>query len=287
MSPPLHIPEDTLERQRLASDPRLSAWVSANAGSGKTHVLSQRVIRLLLDGTEPSRILCLTYTRAAAANMAKRVFDTLAGWTRLDDDALAQRIAELGERKPTPAMMRSARRLFARALETPGGLKIQTIHSFCEAVLHQFPLEANIAGHFEMLDPRMEAALLAEARREMIAGTTDPRHSDLAEAFSTVLRHGGESGLESLLGEIVGRRDALARFITEIGTGPQGRSELLTEFGLDPEETESTILASAWPDPYFSKETALALASRAGISGWNYPWLKSQPPKRRSSALPS
>src|SRR5690606_2023509 len=137
-----------------AADPGVSAWVSANAGSGKTHVLAQRVIRLLLAGTDPSRILCLTYTRAAAANMSNRVFGTLSEWTSLADEELAERIQALEGREPDRDTSRRARRLFAEALETPGGLKIQTIHAFCEWVLHQFPLEANIAAHFEMLDPQ-------------------------------------------------------------------------------------------------------------------------------------
>ncbi|MGY6709903.1 MAG: double-strand break repair helicase AddA [Rhizobiaceae bacterium] len=265
--PGLVIPPETIERQQLASDPGLSAWVSANAGSGKTHVLSQRVIRLLLSGSDPSRILCLTYTRAAAANMSRRVFDTLAEWTRLDDAALEAKIRDLGERTPTPAMLRNARRLFARALETPGGLKIQTIHAFCEAVLHQFPLEANIAGHFEMLDPQMEAALLAEARREMIAGTREPDQPGLAEAFATVLRLGGESGLESLLSEIVARRDALARFIREIGTDEEGRGRLFAEFGLKQNESAETILAAIWPDTFFDLETARRIDDSARLAG--------------------
>src|SRR5690606_1080931 len=122
----------------------------ANAGSGKTYVLSRRVIRLLLAGADPSRILCLTYTRSAAANMALRVFNDLARWTTLTDEQLRDEIAMLAGDEPDEARLRTARRLFACALETPGGLKIQTIHAFCEAVLHQFPLGANIAGHFEL-----------------------------------------------------------------------------------------------------------------------------------------
>src|SRR6266852_5974344 len=85
---PRIIPDDLLRVQIEASDPAVSAWVAANAGSGKTHVLAQRVIRLLLDGALPEKILSITFTKAAAANMAKRVFDTLAKWTTLDDMAL-------------------------------------------------------------------------------------------------------------------------------------------------------------------------------------------------------
>src|SRR6188768_1591350 len=144
MKTPYSIPREIASRQGIAADPRNSVWVSANAGSGKTHVLSRRVIRLLLRGTDPSEILCLTYTRAAAANMAKRVYEDLAGWTALDDDRLAEQIVRLEGIRPDDEKLRRARRLFAEALETPGGLKIQTIHAFCEAILHQFPLEANI-----------------------------------------------------------------------------------------------------------------------------------------------
>ena len=157
--------------------------MSANAGSGKTHVLSQRVIRLLLEGTDPSRILCLTYTRAAAANMSNRVFSTLSEWTMLPDEALVARISENGGPRTEPRAIPRARQLFARALETPGGLKIQTIHAFCESVLHQFPLEANIAAHFQMLDPLMEELLFGEAKRELLTGAMGANAPHLAEAF--------------------------------------------------------------------------------------------------------
>lgn len=185
------IPTDTAVNQARASDPLNSAWVSANAGSGKTHVLAQRVIRLLLRGTDPSKILCLTYTRAAAANMSNRVFATLSQWTTLSDGELAERITALDGRTADLDTLRRARRLFAEALETPGGLKIQTIHAFCESVLHQFPLEANIAAHFEMLDPQMEQALFATAKREMITGVGGGERIELTEAFAIVLEHGG------------------------------------------------------------------------------------------------
>src|SRR5579862_5641802 len=122
--------------QTEVSNPRASAWVAANAGSGKTHVLAQRVVNLLLAGVEPEKILCLTFTKAAAANMAKRVFDTLGSWIALDDDALDRAIGR-GSDGRQPARRALARRLFARALETPGGLKVQTIHAFCTQVLHQ------------------------------------------------------------------------------------------------------------------------------------------------------
>src|SRR5712671_7962119 len=132
------IPEDLRRTQVEASDPAVSAWVTANAGSGKTHVLAQRVIRLLLEGVDPAKILCITFTKAAAANMANRVFDELRRWTALDHVALAAAIKRISDIEPDPALRARARRLFALALETPGGLKVQTIHAFCTRLLHSF-----------------------------------------------------------------------------------------------------------------------------------------------------
>ena len=131
MNAPRKIPDVVRDVQVAASDPGVSAWVAANAGSGKTHVLAQRVIRLLLSGVEPARILCITFTKAAAANMANRVFERLAAWTALDDRALDKAMKEIGVRTIDDALRARARQLFARALETPGGLKVQTIHAFC------------------------------------------------------------------------------------------------------------------------------------------------------------
>jgi len=258
------IPTETARSQAQAADPATSAWVSANAGSGKTHVLAQRVIRLLLSGTDPSRILCLTYTRAAAANMANRVFSTLSEWTALPDAELAERITALEGTQPGSTTMRRARRLFAEALETPGGLKIQTIHAFCEWVLHQFPLEANIAAHFEMLDPQMEAALFAATRRDMISGAGAADGGELAEAFATVLERGGEAGLDALLGEIVRKRDGLRAFIGQVGGDGSGFVALFDAFGFAPGETPAGIAAGLWPLPGFAPTylETLALACR-------------------------
>jgi ATP-dependent helicase/nuclease subunit A len=266
MSRILHVPQDTIDAQAKASQPRISAWVSANAGSGKTHVLAQRVIRLLLDGADPSRILCLTYTRAAAANMANRVFANLSRWATLADTELSAEIATLTGHAPDASRIARARQLFARALETPGGLKIQTIHAFCEAVLHQFPLEANIAGHFEMLDSQMEAALVAEARREMITAAGSD-HPGLGEAFAAVLQIGGEMGLDALLGAIVSQRDALRRFIAQIGEGDPRFVPLFEEFGFSGAETSDALASDIWPDSYFDTNLARAIDARANAAG--------------------
>ncbi len=257
------VPQATRDSQARAADPRHSAWVSANAGSGKTHVLSQRVIRLLLEDTDPARILCLTYTRAAAANMSNRVFSTLSQWTTLTDAALDWRLAEIEGAPPTQARRTLARQLFARALETPGGLKIQTIHAFCESVLRQFPLEANIAAHFEMMDSLMEDALFGQARRELLTGAMGADARPLVEAFADVLDIGGEAGLDALLKEIVAKRDGLRAFLDGVAVDEPPYAALFEEFGLAPHETASTIAAGVWPLPGFSTAYFAAYAAAA------------------------
>ena len=170
------VPEKTRRDQGRASDPRNSAWVAANAGSGKTHVLAQRVIRLLLQGTRPDRILCLTFTKAAAANMSERVLRTLAKWSTLPDSELCDAIVATGEPRPQRAAdLALARVLFAKALETPGGLKTSTIHAFCEGLLHIAPFEANVPASFSVLDDRRKNELLARARQDVAAAArADP-----------------------------------------------------------------------------------------------------------------
>ncbi|MGH6860580.1 MAG: double-strand break repair helicase AddA, partial [Phyllobacterium sp.] len=238
---------ETLAGQNRAANPQDSVWVSANAGSGKTHVLTERVIRLLLDGTDPSRILCLTYTKAAAAVMQNRVFARLSDWATMDEGALAETIEKIDGRRPQPRRLAQARRLFARALETPGGLKIQTIHAFCEAVLHQFPLEANIAGHFELMDDMMQAALAGEARRQVLQAARLGSDNALAAAFADVLNAAGEFGLQELLDEALRRRHDLTQFIRELGDDALRRQAFHSHFGLAEDETENAILSTLWP----------------------------------------
>ena len=163
-TPDRHSRRRCAAQQSEASDPDVSALVAANAGSGKTYVLAQRVINLLLDGVEPEKILCITFTKAAAANMAKRVFDTLAHGPRSTMPRSIRRSRACRASKPDAAPARAARRLFARALETPGGLKVQTIHAFCTRLLHQFPFEANVAARFTVLDEAEQRSCSNDSR---------------------------------------------------------------------------------------------------------------------------
>ncbi|MFT7311661.1 MAG: ATP-dependent helicase/nuclease subunit A, partial [Paracoccaceae bacterium] len=155
--------DDATRAQMDAADPLSSTWLSANAGSGKTRVLTNRVARLLLRKVPPQSILCLTYTKAAASEMQNRLFARLGEWAMMEDGALVSALTELGtDQALTPELLDDARRLFARAIETPGGLKIQTIHSFCAALLRRFPLEAGVPPSFTEMDDRAAEILRNE-----------------------------------------------------------------------------------------------------------------------------
>ncbi|WP_375645385.1 double-strand break repair helicase AddA [Bartonella sp. AA56HLJMS] len=229
------IPEAALDAQATATHPQKNVWVSANAGSGKTHVLSERVIRLLLNGTPPARILCLTYTRAAAAVMQSRIFRTLSSWNELDDVQLQETLTRF-EKKPVNAQkLTYARQLFARALETPGGLKIQTIHAFCEALLHQFMLEANIAGHFELPDDIGRKKLQQESRRELLA------RRDVQPALQQLLQVISEHTFNQLLYEAVEKQHKLSDFLSSL-LSENGEEKLRELFNLAPNETNQYLL---------------------------------------------
>jgi ATP-dependent helicase/nuclease subunit A len=181
------------EAQNRASEPLASTWLSANAGSGKTKVLTDRVARLLLQGVAPQHILCLTYTKAAASEMQNRLFRLLGSWAMLPDADLRAALQAIGEDAGPPAHLADARRLFARAIEAPGGLKIQTIHSFCASLLRRFPLEAHLSPAFTEMDERAARALRAEVL-EQVAGQTQA-FEGLAQVFTG-------SDIEALLAQI-------------------------------------------------------------------------------------
>ena len=196
--------------QAVASRPGLSAWVDASAGTGKTKVLADRVLRLLLAGTAPERVLCLTFTRAAAAEMANRIHRTLGDWARADEAALAGGLAGLLEAPPDEAALDRARSLFLNVLDSPGGIRVQTIHSFCEGVLGRFPLEARIAPHFEVMGERTAQETLRAARDRVIGEAAAGLDETLA-LISVRLREDRFDRLMASLGADRGRVLAMAR----------------------------------------------------------------------------
>ena len=201
--------------QREAAGPSGSVWVSASAGTGKTRVLIDRLLRLMLDGTDPARILCLTFTRAAAAEMANRLNEELARWATSPPEVLAQTLQALTGRMPDEASLAWARQLFARVLETPAGIKIATIHAFCQTLLRRFPLEAGVPAEFAVLDERSAREALIEAGERVIAAARDGNHRDLAEALAVVVRHAPEERFGVLMAKLAAERGKLARALSK------------------------------------------------------------------------
>ena len=252
------IPPQLIAVQHQASDPSVSAWVSANAGAGKTHVLAQRVIRLLLNGTDPAKILCLTFTKAAAANMANRVFDTLGKWIALDDTKLAAEIRKTGAAKTDPRALALARRLFAEALETPGGLKVQTIHGFCTRLLQQFPFEANVAARFAVLDDTQQHQMLEQAAMSVLLDAIGKPDSAAGQALKTATLAASDQTFKGALREAIFMRDRVAAWTAGDGGLARAAGELSAMLGLGAGDTaesieeeffKSTIIPlSQWPD---------------------------------------
>ena len=202
--------------QSDAANPLSSAWVSANAGTGKTHVLTLRVLRLLLSGTPPERILCLTYTKAAAAEMSSRVFTELAKWVTATEEKLSTELAKLIGRDAIEAEAALARTLFTRAIETPGGLKVQTIHAFAERLLQRFPLEAGVPPGFKILDDSNTRELIADAIDGTLREATNGHdQSRLAQALKTAIRYASDTQFDDLLSKAIAERawlDAASRY---------------------------------------------------------------------------
>ncbi|SMX32537.1 double-strand break repair helicase AddA [Maliponia aquimaris] len=240
--------DEATQRQVDAAAPWHSTWLAANAGSGKTRVLTDRVARLLLDGVDPSHILCLTYTKAAATEMQNRLFRRLGSWAMLDASVLHDELQALGvEKQLDPAFLREARTLFARAIETPGGLRIQTIHSFCASLLRRFPLEARVSPQFTEMEERAAELLRAEVL-DRIAEGPDAR---LLQAIAPYVS--GED-TETLTAQVCRRRDAFLP--------PRSEGDIRAAYGLSPGEDEAALLGRVF------------LGSEAALIGALVPVLK-------------
>ncbi len=242
--------DDATLRQMAAARPDCSTWLSANAGSGKTRVLTDRVARLLLNGVDPQHILCLTYTKAAASEMQNRLFQRLGAWAMLDTEALTAALTELGADGPLgETALRDARRLFARAIEAPGGLKIQTIHSFCASLLRRFPLEAGASPQFVEMEDRTARLLRAEIVEQIAAGPD-------ADALYALARHHSGETLDDLTAEIAGKAPLFKAPWTEAG--------LARALGLRPDVTRRGVEAEVFHGHETQLLTRLVSAMSAG-----------------------
>jgi ATP-dependent helicase/nuclease subunit A len=257
------IPDSVRSRQAEASDPSAAVFVSANAGSGKTHVLAQRVIRLMLDGSpagvDPSKILCITFTKAAAANMAARVYDQLKGWIALDDDALDRAMREIGVTDIDADKRQRARRLFAAALETPGGLKVQTIHAFCTRILQQFPFESDVAAHFTVLEERAQSEMLERARMAVLVEAAAAPEKPLGRALKVAVAAAADTKLVAVLNEATTKRAKLMAWLE--GGFERAVGQLSAVLGIDVNDDRARVEKDIIEGPH------LPLSHWEGIAG--------------------
>ncbi len=249
-------PLDVLEGdQRLAADPSAHASLSASAGTGKTHVLTARVFLLLLRGVRPESILCLTFTKAGAAEMANRIGERLAAWVRMPDAALRKELFALGE-DTSERMLGHARRLFARVLEAPGGLRIQTLHAFAQTLLAAFPAEAGIAPGFRPIEGRVEQELARRTLADLVASAETNSDTGLIADIQALSMRLGEEGAVSYLAACARRADAFAG----LGNRDQIEPKLRNLVGL-PAENVADFLHNACADDSFDCALLHALAA--------------------------
>ncbi|MEX2449736.1 MAG: double-strand break repair helicase AddA [Rhodospirillales bacterium] len=253
-------------QQMAAADPSRSAWVAANAGTGKTHVLIDRITRLLLTGTPPNRILCLTFTKAAAAEMANRLHARLGAWAAMDDDRLNAELRALLGHAVGADNLSAARRLFAATLDVPEGLKIRTIHSFCESLLARFPLEARVAPHFSVIDDRSRAELLREARDDLFVRALKNPAGEPATALDHVAGLVDENGFASLIRELANNRAKLHALIEAHGSIEAVMAEVRRALGIPENETVDDVIPNACRNDAFDGaglRKALGILSQA------------------------
>jgi ATP-dependent helicase/nuclease subunit A len=231
----------TVEQKR-AANPETSAWVTASAGTGKTSVLTNRVLRLLFMGTKPSRILCLTFTRAAAAEMAIRINNQLSGWATMEEAKLRNELQELTGVPASTTEVSHARGLFAQVLDAPGGLHIETLHGFCQSVLRRFPIEAGVTPQFQVADERRQQELLSIARTRLLREARHGTDDALADALATISATIDEGRFDDLMVSLTGSRDRLSHFLHAFGGSDGAIAALRTELGLAPGETAETII---------------------------------------------
>jgi ATP-dependent helicase/nuclease subunit A len=255
------IPAAVRDKQAGASNPRSSSFVSANAGSGKTHVLVQRVIRLLLTGVPPEKILCITFTKAAAANMAERVFTTLGHWVTLDDTALDAAIIDAGVVNPDKKLRKTARELFAQALETPGGLKVQTIHALCTRLLQQFPFEANVPARFAVLDERDQEDMMERANLKVFLEAAGAPGSVLGRALLTAMANAADVTFKDVVREACLARDHFMAWTDDAGSADTAAAQVSAALGVSTNDSIESVEREIVDGPYLPRKRWLEIAA--------------------------
>ncbi|MGH6984859.1 MAG: double-strand break repair helicase AddA, partial [Stellaceae bacterium] len=250
--------------QRRATDPAASVWVLASAGTGKTKVLTDRVLALLLAGNEPARILCLTFTKAAAAEMAIRVGTELSDWATMPDTDLRDKLKDLAGGDVDVDQLDRARQLFARVLDAPGGMNIETIHAFCQSLLRRFPLEARIPPHFQVMEERSTAEAMERAVAHVLDRARDGKPKVLGAALDAVTQLVGEGRFIELIEMLANERERVAAVRAAGDT--QFEARLRTALGLQARETPGSIIRQACKDDAFAGDALKRAAHVLGQS---------------------
>ncbi len=255
--------------QLQASDPAYSVWVAASAGTGKTTVLTSRVLRLLLNNTNPGKILCLTYTKAGAAEMECRIKARLCRWVTLPENELIVELTKLTTEIPSADTIKLARKLFLETLDTPDGIKIQTIHSFCQGLMRRFPLEAGIVPHFKVMDDKTSRELLKEARLKLLSDS-DIYTAEIKASITNIFRRIREGTFSEVIEGIISDRGKLGKAIAQSG-GVEGLKKAI--FGLlevDEGQDEYAVLKNAMQEANFNRKelhaTAIGLLNEKGVT---------------------
>ncbi len=236
------------QKQRKASNPDKSVWVEASAGTGKTKVLSDRVLRLLLKGVPPAKILCLTYTKAAAVEMSTRIAGRLSRWAVAKEEKLQEEISELlGQDvlslKNGEKLLATARKLFAVLLDTPGGMKIQTIHSFCQEILKRFPLEAKISPYFEVMDERAAAEALEEVKAHLLRQIELNPNSKASQSLAFITQNVSEYIFPRIMNNIAAKRSKIARLFAQYNSVEELFVQTAHKLGISPTDTKDSLIA--------------------------------------------
>lgn len=263
MTQPISVKQDEIfdvnQQQRKASHPAHSVWVSASAGSGKTKVLSDRIIRLLLSGVPPQKILCLTFTKAAAAEMSIRLTQRLSKWAICADEELEKELDNLQGHAIQVGQRERARRLFAETLSCPGGMRVQTIHSFAQEILGRFPLEAGLPPHFTVLEESESRTLRQEGMHDFLQELASGNDPELAQALKTLVGSLGEERFTFQLNEVMRQREKWDELLAKEGSFETVCARIAEKLGLDPSDSEENLIAKACREESFDRAQLLSL----------------------------
>ena len=227
------------KEQLIGSDPNFSSWVTASAGTGKTQVLTDRVLRLLISGARPEGILCLTFTKAAAAEMKSRVIGSLSRWAQASESELNKELKHLQSGNEISQKDRDfARGILSKVIDSTSGIPIQTIHSFCQSLLNRFPIESGIASSFQVADKSKSMAMLNDSL-ESILNFAYSGNAELEHAINILSSRFSELEFQKLISEINDHRSHLKKILLNGFTSAE--DNFRAALGLKIDDTEESI----------------------------------------------